>query len=166
MAKILRRNPNFNKAYKYIFSKNTATKVKTGQKYTYSTKNISEREVLVLTINGFLPIEAYKAMYLEMLPVIKKNKHTRILIDSREQKVTNQEALSWFKEVFIGLTEKTSRETFREPGMLKVAFVESQDIFSQAQANMINAAMAQAGLSYHYKTFGVMDEATVWLAEK
>lgn len=119
-----------------------------------------EQNLVLLQLNGFLRSETLRSAWLEALEEIIKQDAQYFLIDAQAQKVVTKEDQEWLWKTFMPKAEAAAVQSLYR---MRVARIESKDLFNQMSAKMFEQLFAQANFSFDYRNFGDLEEGKKWL---
>lgn len=127
----------------------------------YYVKYDLKKEIITIIFDGLQNYETYTKAWEEALELIEKHNVSRLVLDSRKDRVLSQNIQRWMKEeLFSIIEEKVHRLPHRTA---RVARLESENIFNNLFAEEARNYLEKSNFSYRYKTFRCPEEAMNWL---
>lgn len=116
--------------------------------------------LLVLKLVGFSTGEQHNQAWLDVVNRMQETKADKCLVDAVEQKVVTLESQKWIKNELLPIIENLTKDL---PYKVKIARLDSQDIFNQASAQTFLKLVKSNNYSFDYQGFSSHKIAYSWL---
>ncbi len=116
--------------------------------------------LLVLKLVGFSTGEQHNQAWLDVVNRMQETKADKCLVDAVEQKVVTLESQKWIKNELLPIIENLTKDL---PYKVKIARLDSQDIFNQASAQTFLKLVKSNNYSFDYQGFSSHKIAYNWL---
>lgn len=125
--------------------------------------NYDEEENIVYQImDGFLQGEEHNQAWLSAINLLNEQECKFWFIDARTQKVVPAKNQLWIKDILIPKIVETSLKFDKQ---LRIARIESKDLFNEASAILFVKIVKKHQLPIDYQTFIDYEEGKKWLLE-
>ena len=116
-------------------------------------------QLMVVRIHGFVPAEAGKIVWNEVLDKVIRTGSNKLLIDAKDSKVIPIETQQWFRDYYFPSLERRLPKGRR----LRVARVQPEDIFSVIQSEQLDKQLDQLQSVIEFQVFQTAKQARQWL---
>ncbi|MFB9863377.1 STAS/SEC14 domain-containing protein [Rufibacter immobilis] len=111
-------------------------------------------QAVLTTFSGFLKHKEFKAIALESLSLAQQSGFTKILVDTSQTRVIQQQSQKWIDGEWFPKALET--------GVRHMAFLIPEDIFGKMSVEATNKQIRQSG-QIEIQYFGSLEEARNWL---
>lgn len=114
-------------------------------------------KAVLATYRGFLKHPEFKAIALEGLALVRRSGFSKMLVDTSQTKVIQQESQQWIEQVWFPSAE--------EAGVRHMAFLIPKDFFGKVSVEATNKfARQRSPIAIEY--FESRDQAQQWLQQQ